>query len=90
MHVPHLKKKVYVLFNGLAVRTVAASTLLARCSLWFRRVVKARRFRGLLKALQLQALLLASSHQVNKKGAFCALSSTVVPVSCAASFLWPE
>lgn len=66
-----------MLFNSLAVGMLAGSIPLASCSLEFRSVFKARRFRDLLMALQLQALLLAGSHQTSKKGAIGPMLETI-------------
>lgn len=82
-----------MLFNGLAVGMLAGSTPLASCSLEFRSVFKARRFRDLLMALQLQALLLAGSHRVSKKGAVGAAFKAIgvcMRALCSISFFWLE
>lgn len=50
-----------VVKQHLAVGTLAGSTL-ANCSLELRSVFKAKKFRDLLMAVQLQALLLAGCH----------------------------
>jgi len=55
--------------SGLAGGILAGSMLSASCSLEFRSISKARRFRDLLMALQLQAPLSDGSHRAGKKGA---------------------
>lgn len=51
-----------VVKQHLAVGMLAGNTPLASCSLEFSSAFKAKKFRDLVMALQLQALLLAGSH----------------------------